>query len=203
MSATIEPLGLTGDVVVLEPLANHHCEELAEAVRDGDLHTLWFANVPSPKGVAEDIGRRLALWDEGAMLPFAIRRRIDGVALGMTSYLNIDHVLPRMEIGATWLRASAIGTGANVEAKLLVLGHAFDVWECPAVEFRTHSMNQQSRSAIERLGAKLDGVLRSHARTRNGALRDTCVYSVTAAEWPAVRAGLESRLARHLAHHPG
>ena len=200
MTATIEPLTLTGDVVVLEPLASHHGEELAEAVRDGELHALWYANVPSPAGMAEDIGRRLALQDAGAMLPFAIRRRIDGLALGMTTYLNIDRVLPRVEIGATWLRASAMGTGANVDAKHLMLGHAFDVWECPAVEFRTHSMNQQSCSAIERLGARLDGVLRSHARTRDGALRDTCVYSVTAPEWPAVRAELEARLAGHFAH---
>lgn len=126
-------------------------------------------------------------------------RLLDGVVLGMTTYMNIDPILPRMEIGSTWVRSSARGTGTNVDAKLLMLRQAFfDDWECPAIEFRTHWMNAQSRAAIERLGAKLDGILRSHTRTRNGALRDTCVYSITASEWPAVRAGLESRLARHL-----
>ena len=112
------------------------------------------------------------------MLPFTIRRLVDGAVMGMTTYLNIDRALPRAEIGATWLRASASGTGVNVDAKLVMLRHAFESWECPAVEFRTHSMNLQSRTAIERLGARLDGILRSHARTRNSALRDTCVYSV-------------------------
>lgn len=197
MGGEIRPVRLAGTLVVLEPLEHLHRERLAEAVLDGELHTLWYASVPSPDGMAADIDRRLALQETGSMLPLVIRRLSDGVVLGMTTFMNIDRVVPRMEIGATWIRASAGGTGVNVDAKLLMLRQAFDVWGCPAVEFRTHWMNAQSRAAIERLGAKLDGVLRSHTRTRNGALRDTCVYSITAAEWPAVESELERRLSSH------
>lgn len=197
MVATMEPLEMSAQIVVLEPLGERHGQELADAVQDGGLHMLWYANVPPPDGMTGDIRRRLALQEAGTMLPFAIRRLGDGLALGMTRYFNIDRVLPRVDIGATWLRASACGTGANVDAKLLLLRQAFDRWECPAVEFRTHSMNTQSRSAIERLGTNLDGDLRSHSRIRDGSLRDTAVYSITADEWPGVQAGLAARLARH------
>lgn len=199
MLTTTDALELRGQLVVLEPLGKHHRPELSAAVQDGDLHLLWYANVPSPEDMASDIERRLALQQSGTMMPFAIRRQEDGLALGMTTYLNVDRVLPRVEIGATWLRASASGSGANVDAKLLMLRQAFEGWGCPAVELRTHSMNHQSRSAIERLGANLDGVLRSHSRTRDGSLRDTAVYSITADEWPGVQARLEARLAHHTA----
>jgi RimJ/RimL family protein N-acetyltransferase len=191
----LEPVTLTGGLVALEPLSRAHHDGLVDAVRDGEIWRLWYTSVPEPGAMAAEIDRRLALRDAGSMLPFALRRLSDGVLLGMTTYMNIDPVLPRVEIGSTWNRASARGTGTNAEAKLLLLGHAFDVLGCPAVEFRTHWMNQQSRSAIERLGAKLDGVLRSHMRMADGTLRDTCVYSIVAAEWPQVRAGLEFRLA--------
>lgn len=130
------------------------------------------------------------------MIPFTVRDST-GRALGMTTYMNIDRELPRVEIGSTWNRASAHGTGTNPESKLLLLTHAFEVLECPAVEFRTHWMNHQSREAIERLGAKLDGVLRSHLRMADGSLRDTAVYSIIATEWPQVRAELVHRLRRH------
>lgn len=190
----LDPVTLSGRLVALEPLSRAHHDGLVDAVRDGELWRLWYTSVPEPGAVAAEIDRRLALRDAGSMLPFALRRLSDGVLLGMTTYMNIDPVLPRVEIGSTWNRASTSGTGTNAEAKLLLLGHAFDVLGCPAVEFRTHWMNQQSRSAIERLGAKLDGVLRSHLRMADGSLRDTCVYSIVEAEWPQVRAGLEFRL---------
>lgn len=192
--AGIGPVTLAGRLVRLEPLDAEHHDGLVDAVRDGELWNLWYTAVPAPADMAAEIARRLALRDSGSMAPFALRRLSDGVLLGMTTYMNIDAELPRVEIGSTWNRASASGTGTNAEAKLLLLGHAFDVLGCPAVEFRTHWMNHPSRAAIERLGAKLDGVLRSHTRTADGSLRDTCVYSILAAEWPQVRAGLNHRL---------
>ena len=193
---TLEPVTLSGRLVTLEPLAPEHHDGLVEAVRDGELWKLWYTAVPTPEGMSAEIGRRLALQEAGSMLPFAARRNADGALLGMTTFMNIDAGLPRVEIGSTWNRASAHGTGTNAESKLLLLTHAFEVLGCPAVELRTHWMNHQSRTAIERLGAKLDGVLRSHTRTADGALRDTCVYSIVASEWPQVRAGLLHRLRR-------
>jgi RimJ/RimL family protein N-acetyltransferase len=114
----------------------------------------------------------------------------------MTSYMNIDGATPRVEIGSTWNSASSHGSGSNPDSKLLLLRHAFEVLECPAVEFRTHWLNRQARQAIERLGAKQDGVLRSHTRSKDGVLRDTVVFSILEHEWPMVRTGLEFRLAK-------
>jgi RimJ/RimL family protein N-acetyltransferase len=124
------------------------------------------------------------------MLPFTTR------LIGMTTYMNIDAATPRVEIGSTWNAASSHGTGTNPDSKLLLLRHAFETLGCPAVEFRTHWLNHQSREAIARLGAKQDGVLRSHTRTADGQLRDTVVFSILEHEWPMVRASLEFRLAK-------
>ncbi len=196
MTTPIAPVTLTGAYVQLTPLSLDRLDELIEAVQDGELWNLWYATVPRPKGMEAEIRRRLILQQAGSMIPFAVIDRQSGRALGMTTFMNIDAVAPRVEIGSTWYARRAQGTGLNPEAKLLLLGHAFEQIGCIAVELRTHFLNQQSRRAIERLGAKLDGVLRCHQRTRDGALRDTCVYSVTAAEWPAVRSNLTWRLER-------
>jgi RimJ/RimL family protein N-acetyltransferase len=118
------------------------------------------------------------------------------MAVGMTTYMNVDAVNRRVEIGSTWYRRRVQRTPINTESKRLLLGHAFETLDCIAVEFRTHFFNHQSRRAIERLGAKLDGVLRCHQRAPNGTLRDTCVYSIVASEWPTVRAHLEYQLAK-------
>lgn len=190
----IEPVTLTGRLVRLEPLDMAHHDGLVDAAGDGELWNLWYTLVPTPGGMAAEIERRLSLQEAGSMVPFATRRLSDGAVIGMTTYMNIDAELPRVEIGSTWNGVSAQGTGTNAESKLLLLGHAFDTLGCPAVEFRTHWMNRQSRTAIEGLGAKLDGVLRSHTMMADGSLRDTCVYSIVAAEWPQVRAGLRHRL---------
>jgi N-acetyltransferase len=192
---SLDPVVLAGDVVVLEPLAQAHHDELVAAASDGRLWELWYTSVPSPEGMRAEIDRRLAERATGTMLPFTVRRP-GGPAVGMTTYLNIEEDVPRLEIGSTWTAASAQRTGVNAESKLLLLGHAFEALGCLAVEFRTHWHNRQSRAAIERLGAKQDGVLRSHRRMPDGSLRDTVVYSVTAAEWPAVRSGLRARLGR-------
>lgn len=194
----IEPLTLRGRLVTLEPLRHGHHDELVDAVNDGDVFNLWYTVVPAPDQMRAEIDRRLELQEQGSMLPFVTRRNADSAVLGMTTYMDIDPGLPRVEIGSTWNRASVRGTGTNVDSKLLLLTHAFEVLGCPAVEFRTHWMNMPSRAAIERLGAKLDGVLRSHRRMADGSLRDTCVYSIIASEWPQVRSGLEHRLAGHL-----
>lgn len=190
----IGPVTLEGRAATLVPLDRSHHDELCAAASEGALWELWYTSVPSPVGMAAEIERRLALAAAGSMVPFTVLR--DGRAVGMTTYMHVDHVHQRLEIGSTWLAASAQRTGVNTTCKRLLLGHAFDTLACIAVELRTHWMNHQSRRAIERLGAKLDGVLRSHQRLPDGSLRDTCVYSITAAEWPAVRAHLDHRLAR-------
>ncbi|MFT4233138.1 MAG: GNAT family protein [Leucobacter sp.] len=191
------PGTLSGRLVTLEPLSLAHHDELVEAVRDGELWRLWYTPIPAPDGMDAEIRRRLALQDAGTMLPFTARRNDTGRVIGMTTFMNIDAATPRVEIGSTWNAASAQGTGTNPESKLLLLGHAFDVWDCPAVEFRTDFHNHQSRAAIARLGAKQDGILRAHRR-EPGYLRDTVVFSITQEEWPGVRRGLEHRVAKHL-----
>ena len=143
-------------------------------------------------GVPAEIDRRNRLSN---MRPFAILDT-EGRAVGMTTYMNIDAANRRVEIGSTWLGKSAQRGPVNTECKLMLLTHAFEVLDCTAVEFRTHFMNVQSRRAIERLGAKLDGVLRNHMIMENGSLRDTAVYSIIPGEWPAVRANLEWQLAK-------
>ena len=192
----LEPVTLTGDLVTLEPLTTGHVDALAAAASDGRLWELWYTSVPSPEGMADDVAEKLAARDAGAMLPFVTRRRDTGTVVGVTTYCNVDAGTPRLEIGYTWTAASAQRTGVNAESKLLLLTHAFEVLGCIAVEFRTHWHNVQSRTAIARLGAKQDGVLRNHRRMPDGSLRDTVVFSITDAEWPAVRAGLRHRLAR-------
>ncbi|MBP2215528.1 GNAT family N-acetyltransferase [Arthrobacter sp. CAN_C5] len=190
------PVTLTGPTITLEPLSTEHHDGLVDAVRDGELWNLWYTSVPTPETMAAETDRRLALQAQGAMLPFTLRRNDNGQVLGMTTYCNIDADTPRVEIGYTWNRASIQGTGTNPESKWLLLAHAFDQIGCTAVEFRTHWMNHQSRDAIARLGAKQDGVLRAHRRGPDGSLRDTVVFSIVAAEWPQVLAGLTYRLAR-------
>ena len=189
------PVTLQGPHVRLEPLRPEHAPALAEAVQDGELWQLWYTAIPAPDGVAAEIERRLALLAAGSMLPWAVLNA-SGTPVGMTSYMNIDHAHQRVEIGSTWYARSVQRTALNTEAKRLLLVHAFEALDCIAVEFRTHRFNQQSRRAIERLGAQFDGMLRKHQRAANGTLRDTAVYSITADEWPTVRAHLDFQLAR-------
>ncbi|GAA4405792.1 GNAT family N-acetyltransferase [Tsukamurella soli] len=189
----IEPVTLEGRLVRLEPLARAHSAGLAEALEDGRMWDRWYTSVPSPEGLSAEIDRRLALQDAGQMIPFTALAT-DGTVLGMTTYYDIDPDVPRLEIGYTWNRQSTHGTGTNPEAKLLLLGHAFDVLGCECVGFRTQWANVQSREAIARLGAKQDGVLRSYRRYRNGALQDAVLFSILRHEWPSVRAHLRHRL---------
>ena len=194
--AFIEPITLRGHHVTLEPLAPEHADGLALAAVDGKLWELWYTSVPKPDAMATEIGRRLALYGTGSMLPFAVRRNDTGDLCGMTTYMNVDALHRRVEIGSTWHSQSAQRTGINTESKLLLLTHAFDTLRCIAVEFRTSFMNLQSRAAIARLGAKQDGILRNHQRLADGSLRDTVVFSIIESEWPAVRRHLQFKLAR-------
>ncbi len=192
----LAPPTLSDDAVTLEPLAHRHRQDLIEAVRDGELWNLWYTSVPHPDQMDAEIDRRLSLQAQGSMLPFAVIVNATGRAAGMTTYMNIDAHHRRVEIGSTWYRASVQRTALNTRCKLLLLRYAFETADCIGVELRTHFINQQSRRAIERLGAKLDGILRQNQRTADGALRDTCVYSIIASEWPMVRAHLEWQLMR-------
>ncbi len=191
----LQPLSLRGAHVQLVPLAPEHAPALSEAVRDGELWNLWYTAVPRPEGMTAEIQRRLGLHAAGSMLPFAVLDA-EGTPVGMTTYMNIDRVHRRVEIGSTWYAARVQRSPLNTEAKRLLLAHAFDTLDCIAVEFRTHRFNQQSRRAIERLGAQLDGILRSHQRSADGSLRDTAVYSIIAAEWPTVRQHLDHQLSK-------
>jgi RimJ/RimL family protein N-acetyltransferase len=200
MTAFALPVTLTGQHVHLVPLAHGHHDDLVQAVRDGELWNLWYTAIPTPESMATEIARRLDLQAKGSMCPFAVIDPASGRAVGMTTYMNIDGANRRVEIGSTWYRQSVQRGPLNTEAKRLLLAHAFDTLNCIAVELRTHFFNHQSRRAIERLGAKLDGILRSHQINTHplsvGALRDTCVYSIMASEWPNVRTHLDFQLSR-------
>lgn len=194
MSDWIEPFTVDGDYVSVVPLTLAHQNDLMEAAGDGELHRLWYTMVPKPDGVKAEIERRMSLGTEGTIVPFAIIEKASGKAVGMTTYMNIEAAHKRLEIGATWYRQSVQKTPLNTECKILLLQYAFENLSCNCVEFRTHAMNIQSRRAIERLGAKLDGVLRSHMIMANDTVRDTAAYSIIATEWPAVKANLTWQL---------
>ena len=185
---------LVGNYAALELLDQKHEQDLRESVEDGQLYELWYATVPNADGVRLEIERRLALREVGSMFPFAVIEQSSTKAVGMTTYMNIDALNKRVEIGSTWYRKAIQRTPINTECKLLLMTHAFEELNCIAVEFRTHVMNQKSRQSIERLGAKLDGILRSHSILENGTLRDTAVYSVIESEWPAVKVNLQHKL---------
>ena len=194
MSTIAHPVYLHGRHVRLEPLALAHADALAAAVRDGELWKRWYTAIPPPEGMAAEIARRLDLQAQGSMIAFAVVLPDSGRPVGMTTFMNIDAANRHVEIGSTWYRHAVQRTALNTECKLLLLTHAFEAWDCIAVEFRTHFFNHQSRAAIERLGAKLDGILRSHQVAADGRLRDTCVYSIIRSEWPTVKCHLASAL---------
>jgi N-acetyltransferase len=191
-----ESISLIGQHGSLVPLSPGHCADLVEAVQDGELWNLWYTSIPTPDQMRVEIDRRLGLQKQGSMLPFTVIEKASGKAVGVTAYLNIDATNRRLEIGATWYRKRVQRTALNTECKLMLLTHAFEQLRCIAVEFRTHFFNRQSRAGIERLGAKLDGVLRQHQVSRNGTLRDTCVYSIIQSEWPTVKAHLTHQLSK-------
>ena len=189
----LEPIILRGDHATLAPLSPDHDAALAAAAEDGELWKLWYTAIPSPQGMAKEIERRLKLQATGGMLPFTVFDAAGEVA-GMTTYMNVDAANRRVEIGSTWYAKRVQRTALNTQCKLLLLQHAFETLDCIAVEFRTHFFNHQSRRGIERLGAKLDGVMRNHQIAPNGTLRDTVVYSIISGELPKVNAHLNYQL---------
>jgi RimJ/RimL family protein N-acetyltransferase len=195
MSRWIEPVTLQGRHVRIEPMAPEHHDELVAAASDGELWKLWFTSVPRPEAMKDWIAAALAQREDSGAMPFVIRRLADGKLVGATRYFNISAANRRLEIGHTFYSRSVQRSAVNTESKLLLLTHAFEALECLGVELRTHFMNRESRRAIERLGAKLDGVLRAHMVMPDGSLRDTCVYSLIRHEWPAARSNLAFRLA--------
>ena len=187
---------LRGRHVSLEPLQASHADGLRDAVADGELWRRWYASVPTPDAVDGYIATALAAQAAGTVLAFVVRDA-SGAIVGTTRFYDIDRSVPRVSIGYTWYAARAQRTGLNTEAKLLLLGHAFDALGCIAVAFETSWFNHASRTAIARLGAKQDGVLRCHRRHADGSVRDTVVFSILAGEWPAVRSHLQSKLSAH------
>jgi RimJ/RimL family protein N-acetyltransferase len=191
------PVTLEGHGVRLEPLAEPHAREIAEAASDGKLWELWFTQVPAPDEVARYLAEAHAGFQAGRMLPWAVRELTRGAVVGSTRYHDIEAAIDRVEIGYTWYGARWQRTHVNTACKLLLLDHAFEDLGCRVVGLRTDGFNFASQRAIEALGAKKDGVLRHHAARKDGTARDTVMYSILLEEWPDVRRHLVGRLARH------
>lgn len=191
----IEPVTLSTDRLILRPMTLDDVPAIAEAVSDGALWEKKTTTVPRPEAVEDYVRKALDLRAAGTQLPFTTVLRDGERVVGSTRYMNIDAANDRLEIGTTWIARSWQRSFVNTHAKFLMLRHAFESLGCNAVELRTHALNEQSRTAIERLGAKLDGILRSHMIMPDGHIRDTAVYSITRSEWPAVKAALEAKLA--------
>jgi RimJ/RimL family protein N-acetyltransferase len=192
----VAPVTLEGHGMRLEPLSADHVEGLQAAVADGRLWELWYTVVPDPGGVAAYIASALAGQDEGHMLPWAVRELATGAVIGSTRYHDIVATIDRVEIGYTFYAAAWQRTHVNTACKLLLFTHAFEALGCAVVGLRTDNFNFRSQRAIERLGAKKDGVIRHHLARRDGTARDSVVYSVLAQEWPDVKRHLEFKLSR-------
>lgn len=192
MAATPASVTLSGHGVRLEPLSRGHVAPLQDAVDDGDIGALNYVNVPGREGIPAWVEQALAMRDAGQHLPFAIVA--DGRVVGSTRFYDIDLSVPTMAIGYTFHAASVWRTRVNTAGKRLMLGHAFDALGAQSVFFHTSHLNLRSQAAIERLGATRDGILRAHKRHKDGSLRDTFTYSITAPEWPAIRERLDARL---------
>lgn len=194
MNGSIGPIVLEGHGVRLEPLSREHVPGLQQAVADGDVGAINYVSVPPPEGMAAWIEQALAMQQAGRELPFAIVA--DGRVVGTTRLYDIDLTVPTVAIGYTFHAASVWRTHVNTANKRLLLGHAFDGLGARSVYFHTSHHNLRSQAAIERLGARRDGVLRAHKRHKDGSLRDTVVYSIVHDEWPAIRERLDLRLAQ-------
>ena len=189
----IQPTSLSGHGVRLEPLQREHVAALQDAVDDGDIGAIDYVNVPGRDGIPAWVDHALAMREAGRELPFAI---VAGErVVGSTRFYDIDLSVPTLAIGYTFHAGSVWRTHVNTAGKRLMLGHAFDTLGAQSVYFHTSHQNLRSQAAIERLGAQRDGILRAHRRHKDGSLRDTHVYSITAPEWPAIRARLDARLA--------
>jgi RimJ/RimL family protein N-acetyltransferase len=196
---TVAPVTLADARVRLEPLGLQHVEGLKRAAADGELWTIRVTSVPDPDDTRGYIERALQAFAEGHRLAFAVLDAKTGEVIGSSSYHDIVPAVERLEIGYTWYAKSRQRTHVNASAKLLLMTHAFETLGAKLVGWRTDNFNFASQRAIERLGASKDGVLRHHAVRRDGTIRDTVMYSMTAGEWPEAKAELQARLARHAA----
>ncbi len=194
--AFVEPVVLKGRHATLLPLAREHGTEVIAAASDGELWRLWYTSVPAPEATAAWIEAALDMRAKHGAMPFVVRENASGAIVGSTRYFNVEAAHRRLEIGHTWYAKRVQRTALNTECKLLLLTHAFEQLSCIAVEFRTSFLNFQSRTAIARLGARQDGILRNHQLLPDGTLRDTVVFSIIAGEWPAVRRNLLFQLER-------
>ena len=192
----ISPIVIKGQHVRLEPLTYAHTDSLIAAADDGEIWKSDVTVVPSADTIHRYIEDALLGLERGSELPFAIVRKATGSVVGTTRFYEIVPADRRVAVGYTWLARSAQRTPVNTETKLLLLKHAFDHWKCVRVEFITDVLNQQSRDAILRLGAKQEGILRNHMIMPSGRIRDSIFFSVIAEEWPEVRANLEAKLDR-------
>jgi len=192
----MEPITLTGRFVTLQPLSPAHLTGLQEAASDGELWNLFFTSVPKPEEMLQWIDATLSLQQKNEALPFVVFENFSGKIVGTTRYCNLDTANRRMEIGYTWYARRVQRSAINTECKLLLLRHAFEQLKCIAVEFRTDWLNQISQRAIERLGAKRDGILRNHKIMPDGRIRDSVVYSILNTEWNGIQKNLSLKLER-------
>jgi RimJ/RimL family protein N-acetyltransferase len=191
-----EPVTLYGRHARLEPMHAGHDADLATAAADGELWKLRVTSVPEPDQAAMYIAAALMGQHDGHMLPFVVRDLASGHVVGSTRYHDIVTAVDRVEIGYTWYARRVQRSALNTECKLLLLGHAFETLGCAVVGLRTDHMNFASQRAIERLGARKDGVIRHHGLRRDGTARDTVMYSILMHEWPDVKAHLQWQLER-------
>jgi RimJ/RimL family protein N-acetyltransferase len=192
-----QPVTLEGHGVHLEPLSASHEDDLRTAASDGELWNLWFTAVPEPDQVGAYIATALEGQVAGHMLPWVVRIATSGKVIGSTRYHDIVAPIDRVEIGYTWYARSWQRTRVNTACKLLLFQHAFETLGCAVVGLRTDNFNFASQRAIERLGARKDGVIRHHQARRDGSARDSVMYSVLAHEWPDVKRHLQLRLVPH------
>ena len=191
----VQPVTLTAHGVLLEPLTFAHEPGLRQAAADGELWTLRVTSVPEPEQTQAYIDTALRMQTEGTRVPFAVIEQSTGRVLGSTSYHDILPAVKRLEIGYTWYAQSVQRTHVNTACKRLLMTHAFDTLGCHVVGWRTDHLNLASQRAIERLGAHKDGVIRGQALRRDGTIRDTVMYSMTASEWPAAKTQLTQEYA--------
>ncbi len=188
--AFVEPVVLKGRHATLEPLSRAHAAAVSGAAADGELWRLWYTSVPAPETTGAWLDAALDMRERRGAMPFVVRANSTGEIVGSTRYFNVEAAHRRLEIGHTWYAKRMQRTPINTECKLLLLTHAFEALDCVAVEFRTHFFNFASRAAIERLGAKQDGILRNHQILPDGTRRDTVVFSIIDSEWPVVKRNL-------------
>jgi RimJ/RimL family protein N-acetyltransferase len=202
LKINISPVILEGQHVRLEPLSPSHEELLIDAAGDGELWNSTVTIVPTRADMPAYIAAALSGQARKVELPFVINRKSSGRVVGSTRFYSIEPDHRRVEIGYTWLAATAQRTAVNTEAKLLLLTHAFEVWRCIRVGFITDTLNQQSRTALLRLGAKQEGVLRNHMVMPGGRYRDSACFSIIEAEWPVVKVRLEAKLRQAAGEYP-